>query len=809
MKKKVQKLIRKISNEMGVSDSKVKKQENVENKTVDTVVEDTQKQFKTLILQEQKKRKTNKAYDLRATYIDSRREQLANQVLIIGSEGGSFSGTALSEFSKIMLNQKKDVIVALDKVTDYFPYTGKFQVIKKGSIEFAKALANSTHIVTQGKLPYFFTRQEKQQVVNTLDEMFVYMDTFERPLAKEHVAYQHAVLQSSTLVVRQGIGIDKVLTSLGISRLYEGTVIENYDLQSNVEKYIKGHNSVLKLRVPYAIKQFCKANDDLKLSLIMIDDKESLNYMSELMTMISSIQDRNADILPVFIVNPQLHRKFSKYDGVGEHTIGINRNIEPYMDKVVSVFSDTDYQLENFAIDNKNRLDLSNGSVLKYTSVDKKIETIIDYKNDRQDILVYGGGFYNNGITSSVLNLSNYLDYSKYNFIILEKEEFKSSDAENITKLSKNATIIQRMGASAFDEKEQAMHRAITLEFGYRDWMENLNPFKQYAREVKRFTGKDKFDFVIDFGGYSSYYEALLLSVSAKKHSIFLHNDMWEETKRFVDGKFIMKDTLTRIFRLYQFFDTYVCVSEEVMKENQKNLFEFTDANKFATVNNLINSLDIDQKLHDETLQKITLSNRSTVFLEKPDQDVVTNQWVSAKPAPSDKNFTFVMAGRLSPEKAHKKMMDAVSELVKSGIVDFEVLVLGEGPLKDELLLYAMTHRLQQHVKFVGQVSNPYLYFKNADAFLMSSDHEGQPMVLLEAATIGLPLVATNIPGNASVVGKVGGLLPDNNSVALAAAMKEVVTDPSVLKVPDFDVNVYNDAVYTHFEETVLKESSI
>lgn len=804
VKKRVKKIARKITKGMGIANNSSKSSDV--NVTNDTTV--TKEAFKALVAQEQTNRESNAHFDLRASYIDVRNTALKNQILIIGSEGGSFSGIALSEFAKEVTKKKKDVIVALDKTTDYFPYKGDFTVVKKGSLEFANALGSASNIITPGELPYYFTRREKQQVVNTLDEVIVHMSAFERPLAKEHVIYQHAVLQSSTLITRKGINVGRVLQSLGIDRLFEGEIIENYDLQGNVRKLINENKRVMALRVPYAVKQFKKMQDNLKLALIMVDDSTSLDNMQALMNIIADIKENQTDVLPVFIVNPTLHRAFSKHDGVGEHTIGINRNIEPYMDKVVAVYADTDYQLESFDIDNKNRLDWDKQTILKYDSAGANPEKITQYANDRQDVLVYGGGFYNNGITSSVLNLSNYLDYTKYNFIILEKEEFKSSDASNIKKLSEHATIIQRVGTSTFNEEEQAIHRAITLEFGYREWMDKLNPFKQYAREVKRFTGKDKFDFVVDFGGYSSYYEALLLSVSAKKHSIFLHNDMWEETKRFVDGKFIMKDTLMRIFRLYKFFDAYVCVSEEVMKENQKHLSEFTDANKFATVNNLINSLDIAKKLKDDSVQKVRTAN-NMMYVETPDNESLSNQLISVKTAPSDNKFTFVMAGRLSPEKAHKKMMDAVSQLIKAGTTEFEVLILGEGPLKSELMAYSMSHRLQKYVKFVGQVSNPYLYFKNANAFLMSSDHEGQPMVLLEAATIGLPLVATNIPGNASVVGKVGGLLPDNNAQALAEVMKQVVNEPSVLKTPDFDVDVYNAVSYAKLEETVLKENDI
>lgn len=71
-----------------------------------------------------------------------------------------------------------------------------------------------------------------------------------------------------------------------------------------------------------------------------------------------------------------------------------------------------------------------------------------------------------------------------------------------------------------------------------------------------------------------------------------------------------------------------------------------------------------------------------------------------------------------------------------------------------------------------------------ADAYVMSSSWEGMPLVLLEASSVGLPIVTTDVGGNREVVidGKSGFLVPPKNSEALAQAMLKMMDLPEKLR---------------------------
>jgi CDP-glycerol glycerophosphotransferase len=66
---------------------------------------------------------------------------------------------------------------------------------------------------------------------------------------------------------------------------------------------------------------------------------------------------------------------------------------------------------------------------------------------------------------------------------------------------------------------------------------------------------------------------------------------------------------------------------------------------------------------------------------------------------------------------------------------------------------------VESYVTLAGQVDNPFALMATADCFVLSSDYEGQPMVILEARTLGLPIVTTafssvgdSVPADAGIV---------------------------------------------------------
>jgi len=105
-----------------------------------------------------------------------------------------------------------------------------------------------------------------------------------------------------------------------------------------------------------------------------------------------------------------------------------------------------------------------------------------------------------------------------------------------------------------------------------------------------------------------------------------------------------------------------------------------------------------------------------------------------------------VAAGRLSREKGADVLLDAMP-LVRAAISDADLTILGEGPLKPDLLEQRERLGLNEAVHLVGFQPNPYPYFKHADLFVLPSRFEGFGLVVIEALAVGTPVVASDCPG--------------------------------------------------------------
>jgi glycosyltransferase involved in cell wall biosynthesis len=140
-----------------------------------------------------------------------------------------------------------------------------------------------------------------------------------------------------------------------------------------------------------------------------------------------------------------------------------------------------------------------------------------------------------------------------------------------------------------------------------------------------------------------------------------------------------------------------------------------------------------------------------------------------------------VTVGRLTEQKAHRDLLAAIPEIVRY-IPKTRFLWIGDGPLKGELGKEIRAQRLGRRVQMLGTRSDVALFLQAADLLVMPSLFEGMPIVLLEAMSVGLPIVATNVGGNAELIedGRHGWLVPPSNPPALAGAVVEALENPAL-----------------------------
>ncbi len=141
-----------------------------------------------------------------------------------------------------------------------------------------------------------------------------------------------------------------------------------------------------------------------------------------------------------------------------------------------------------------------------------------------------------------------------------------------------------------------------------------------------------------------------------------------------------------------------------------------------------------------------------------------------------DADFVWIAVGRFDPQKDYPNMLRAFSQLWKEK-PKARLFIVGDGPLRPEMENLAKELSIDSQVKFLGIRRDVPDLLNAADAYVMSSAWEGMPNVILEAASTGLPIVATDVGGNSEIVvhGKTGFLVPPRDPTASAKAMLELV----------------------------------
>jgi glycosyltransferase involved in cell wall biosynthesis len=143
---------------------------------------------------------------------------------------------------------------------------------------------------------------------------------------------------------------------------------------------------------------------------------------------------------------------------------------------------------------------------------------------------------------------------------------------------------------------------------------------------------------------------------------------------------------------------------------------------------------------------------------------------------------TVVGIGRLVPHKGFDVLIRAHARLRASGI-DHHVLILGEGPQRDDLEALVKDLSVRASVFMPGFVPNPYPFLARAAVFTLASRLEGMPLVLIEAMALGIPIVATDCEsGPAEMLdrGRYGLLVPPGDEDALAGGIARLLGDAAV-----------------------------
>ncbi|MEY9868461.1 glycosyltransferase involved in cell wall biosynthesis [Peribacillus sp. B2I2] len=168
------------------------------------------------------------------------------------------------------------------------------------------------------------------------------------------------------------------------------------------------------------------------------------------------------------------------------------------------------------------------------------------------------------------------------------------------------------------------------------------------------------------------------------------------------------------------------------------------------------------------------------------------------------KNFIIGVVSRLEPVKGIDLILKAINEISSKSndCSNIRVFIFGDGKLKKEFETYIKDHGLEDIVTLVGKVNNIKEYMKNFDLMIQSSYQEGLPLSLIEATSLGIPIVATDIPGtNEVVINNFNGLLvPSGSYTAISKAIIKVFNNK------EYRVQISEKSI-SHFKRNFSKEN--
>jgi len=143
------------------------------------------------------------------------------------------------------------------------------------------------------------------------------------------------------------------------------------------------------------------------------------------------------------------------------------------------------------------------------------------------------------------------------------------------------------------------------------------------------------------------------------------------------------------------------------------------------------------------------------------------------------KNTTFVFGSiaQYYKRKGLDILIQAVSLLPAEERLNLEIILLGQGPEKNNLQELIEQKNLSSIIKLAGFVPEAPTYLKAFNVFVLPSRREGFPYVLLEAMQAGLPIIATTVGGNKEAVANSAILVEADDAILLSQAMSSLRSD--------------------------------
>ena len=172
------------------------------------------------------------------------------------------------------------------------------------------------------------------------------------------------------------------------------------------------------------------------------------------------------------------------------------------------------------------------------------------------------------------------------------------------------------------------------------------------------------------------------------------------------------------------------------------------------------------------------LQKRTTVIYNPVNEKVFEDSLVR-----KEKQNKIVSVGRLAPQKNFPMLINAFAK-IKEEFPDYQLVLFGEGPLREELQSQIDRLHLTESALLAGRSNQVIEELRSAKLFCMSTNAEGMSNALIEAMCVGLPVITTKVSGAEELVddGKTGFITPIGDEAQLVVALRKMLGNEALMK---------------------------
>ena len=157
---------------------------------------------------------------------------------------------------------------------------------------------------------------------------------------------------------------------------------------------------------------------------------------------------------------------------------------------------------------------------------------------------------------------------------------------------------------------------------------------------------------------------------------------------------------------------------------------------------------------------KKTVSRKSIVM-----RNIIDEKYIHKKASSTNdkKIYDILFLGRLMEAKNPMRAIKIMEKIIRNR-PKTRCVIAGDGTLSEQVRTYIQKNKLTDNIKMLGNLENPYTVLAKSRVLLMTSVHEGTPMVALEALSFGVPIISTPIDGLLELVNSQNGFLSNDDN---------------------------------------------